>query len=234
MSRKNIVVDNCLSLLLALVVVLATTEHARADALVSWDFSGLDYTAFADNSPVPNPVLMPAAANAAAGLTVSDLTSTGLLTSVGNLIAGEGNFKNWDDGGDGVNDNYLEFTLEASTPGGLSLDSIAITQWRNGGGAPNGMAFDVSVDGGAYELYDDVQVDANMGDKVFDTFTFERSIGDISSLGIRFTPRNAGAGSTGNLHISGLQVNGTIVPEPTSLTTLLCGLAPLMLRRRRR
>jgi hypothetical protein len=215
---------------LSLVLVLAAIEGAQADAVVSWDFSGLDYTAFADNSAVPNPVLTPADANAMPGLTVSDLTSSGLLTSVGNLIAGEGNFKNWDAGGDGSNDNYLEFALEAPVPSGLSVESIAITLWRNGGGAPNGIAFDVSIDGAAYELYDDVQIDPNAGDMVFDTFTFDRAINDISTLGIRFTPRNAGAGSTGNLHISGLQVHGTLVPEPSSLTTLLCGLMLLVFR----
>ena len=233
MSRKILFTKSILSCLLALVLGLTSFERSRADALVSWDFSGLDYTGFADNSPVPNPVLTPADANAVAGLTVSDLTSSGLLTSVGNLIAGEGNFKNWDVGGDGVNDNYLEFSLEAPVAGGLSVDSIAITLWRNGGGAPNGIAFDVSVDGAAYVLYDDVQTDPNTGDMGFDTFTFDGLVNDISSLGVRFTPRNAGAGSTGNLHISGLQVNGTIVPEPASLSLLLCGLAPLFLRSRR-
>ena len=234
MVPKMFVTKRRLYFLLTLVLVLTTCGRSRADALISWDFSGLDYTAFADNSPVPNPVLTPAEANAADGLTVSDLVSSGLLTSVGNLIAGEGNFKNWDAGGDGVNDNYLEFTLEMPVPGGLSVDSVAITLWRNGGGAPNGIAFDVSIDGGAYALYDDVQVDPNAGDMVFDTFTFDGVVSDISSLGVRFTPRNAGGGSTGNLHISGLQVNGTLVPEPTSLTMLLCGLGVLLFRSRRR
>ncbi len=233
MSRKISVSKNCWFCLLTLVLLLTTFERSQADALVSWDFSGLDYTGFADNSPVPNPVLTPAAAGAVAGVTVSDLTASGLTTSTGNLIAGEGNFKNWDVGGDGVNDNYLEFTLEAPMPGGLSVDSIAITLWRNGGGAPNGIAFDVSVDGAAYALYDDVQIDANAGDMMFDTFTFDGSISGISSLGVRFTPRNAGAGSTGNLHISGLQINGAIVPEPASLTMLLCGVAPFLFRSRR-
>ena len=231
MSRKSFATKRLLFCLLSLVLVFATVGRSRAETLVSWDFSGLDYTGFADNTPVPNPVLTPAEANAVS--TISDLRSSGLLTSVGNVIAGEGNFKNWDVGGDGVNDNYLEFTFVAPFDDSLSVDSIAITLWRNGAGAPNGIAFDVSVDGGAYTLYDDVQIDPNMGDMVFDTFTFDEAIENITSLGVRFTPRNAGAGSTGNLHISGLQIHGTIVPEPASVTMLLCSLAVLFLPFRR-
>ncbi len=234
MSKKIDLSKVCASVPFALAMFFIIVQGAQADTLVSWDFSSLDYTAFADNTPVPNPILTPAEANPSAGLSVSDLTSVGLTTSVGNLIAGEGNFKNWDVGGDGVNDNYLEFTLTAPVTGGLSVDSIAITLWRNGGGAPNGIAFDVSVDGGDYALYDEVQVDPNAGDMIFDTFTFTDSVADITSLGVRFTPRNAGGGSTGNLHISGLEVMGAIVPEPGSMLMLLCGLILIGLRSRRK
>ncbi|MCA9151209.1 MAG: PEP-CTERM sorting domain-containing protein [Planctomycetales bacterium] len=214
------------------IVALSLPGVVTADTLVAWDFSSLDYTALADNSPLSNPILSPSAATTSPGVTVSDLTSQGLLSSVGNLIAGEGNFKNWDVGGDGINDNYLEYTIEAAGPDKISLDELQVTVWRNGGGAPNGYAFDVSVDGGDYAPFGTVLTDDLAGDKIFDTFTFNDNISDAATLGIRFTPRNAGAGSTGNLHIIGLAAMGTLVPEPSSLLLLLMGLLPLHFLRR--
>ena len=92
MSSKIDLTKVFVSVSFALALLLIAARGAQADSLVSWDFSGLDYTAFADNTPVPNPILTPAEANPSAGLSVSDLTSVGLTTSTGNLIAGEGNF----------------------------------------------------------------------------------------------------------------------------------------------
>ncbi len=138
-------------------------------------------------------------------------------------------------GGDGTNNNYLFFTITADAGNELDINSIGINLWRNGGGAPNGMAFDVSIDGGAFELYDTVSVlSAAGGGGPFVPITFTEMISGANSVEIRFTPRNAGAGSTGNLHINGLNVMGSVVPIPEPSTTLLAIAGLLALARRRR
>ena len=219
--------------LLAVGMIVALAGTVNAAAIVDWDFSGLDYTVLSNGNPAPVPILAASDANAAAGLTSSNLTHFGLQVSDGNVVAGEANLREWDVGGDGANDGYLEFTLTADVAGALSVDSISISEWRNGAGAPDGMAFDVSVDGGAFALYDAIQTDSNSGlPASFDTFTFTQVIAGADSIVIRFTSRAAPGGSTGNLHINGLTVNG-FVPEPATMTLLALGGFGLLHRRRR-
>lgn len=221
---------------------------AQGAVLADWDFSGLDWrdgqgSGLSLNDPAPNPILAAAQANAAAGLSSSDLTPSpdpdgggtqnGLAVVINaNTGAGEADLRDFDYNGDGSAENYMEFTLTADVAGTMNIDSISISEWRNGAGAPNGMAFDVNVDGGGFALYDAVQVDADSGDFGFDTITFNEAIVGATEVVIRFTPRNAGQGSTGNIHVNGLTVNGSIVPEPGSLALL--GLGGLALIRRRR
>lgn len=215
-------------------------SSAQGALIVDWDFSGLDWrtgegSGLELNDPAPNPILPAASANAAAGLTVTNLTPSAGLNVVVNATtaAGEADIRDFDFNGDGINENYMEFTIMADTPGTLNIDSISISQWRNGGGAVDGMAFDVSVDGGAFALYDSIQVDPNSGSgPSFDLFTFSEAIVGANTVAIRFAPRNVNQGSTGNLHVNGLQVNGSVVPEPSS--ALLTGLAGAMLLLRRR
>ena len=220
---------------------LLGASSAQSSVLVNWDFSGLDWrsgqgSGLTLNGPAPNPILTVANANAAAGLTVSDLTPSANLKVVINATtaAGEADIRDFDFGGNGSNENYIEFTMTGNAPGSLNIESISISQWRNGGGAVDGMAFEVSVGGGAFSLYDSVQVDSNSGSgPSFDTFTFTEAITGADTVAVRFAPRHVNQGSTGNLHVNGLQVNGSVVPEPS--TSFLAGLAgfALLLRRRK-
>ncbi|BDS08481.1 hypothetical protein NT6N_35210 [Oceaniferula spumae] len=224
------------SLLAAAVIGIGTSQGA---VLVNWDFSGLDWrssgsTGLVTNDLAPNPILLAASSNALAGLSSTDLTPSASLRVVVNntTAAGEADIRDFDFSGDGTNDNYVEFTLTADVAGTLNVDSISVSQWRNGAGAADGMAFDVSVNGGVFSLYDAVQVDANSGSgPSFDTFTFNEAIVGADTVAIRFTPRAVNEGSTGNIHVNNIQVNGS-VPEPSSLALIGLGGFALLLRRR--
>ena len=213
--------SNCLIAIFAFAFAAAPGPGpAGAETLVSWDTSGIPAAdASQENMEQPHPLLPATAANAASGLMSSDLDHVGLVYStavapggVDTSIAGELNIKNFDRGGDGMNDNYIFFTLTADAGNTLTIDSIVIELWRNGGGAPNGMAFDVSVDGGAFKAYASVVTVDSVGGGVYMPITFTETISGAGSVEIRFTPRNAGAGSTGNLHIDALRVEGEVVP----------------------
>ena len=223
--------------LLCMALALLISPVARANVLVDWDFSGLDYSSTLSlNDPAPNPVLPASSATIVPGISVSDLVPTPTMRVVvnANTMPGEADLRDFDRGGDGINDEYLEFSLTAEAPGTLEVDSLTISLWRNGAGAVDGMAFDVSVDGGEFRLYDSVQQDEVFGDFGFDTFEFGEVIPVEETITFRFAPRAVDGGSTGNLHINGLAVYGTLVPEPSFNACwgviLLCGL----LSRRRR
>ncbi|MCB1095315.1 MAG: PEP-CTERM sorting domain-containing protein [Verrucomicrobiales bacterium] len=226
-------------------LLLSLSGLASAATLLSWDFSGVPASdGSLENTPAPNPLVSSAAANAIAGIAVSDLTHNGNVTlstavapgGVGTAVAGELNLKNFDAGGDGVNDNYLAFSITANPGMILNVDTISVNLWRNGGGAPNGVAFDVSVDGGAFAPYDSVKDAGGTGLEAAAAHTFTQSIAGANTVDIRFTPRNAGAGSTGNLHISGLSVSGDVaaVPEPSTALLVIIGACAACVGRRRR
>jgi hypothetical protein len=68
---------------------------------------------------------------------------------------------------------------------------------------------------------------------VFVLRTFNETISGANSVEFRFTPRNATAGSTGNIHINGLSVEGTVIPEPSGSLLALIGIGLIAIRRRR-
>ncbi len=224
-----------------LIVAALGTGSIHGAVLVSWDFSDLDWRAgqgsgLVLNGPAPNPILDASKANTAPGIISTDLAPSADLNVVINATtaAGEADVRDFDFGGDGTNENYLEFTITGSLAGTINVETISVSQWRNGGGAVDGMAFEVSVDGGGYSLYDSVQVDANSGNgPSFNTFTFTEAITGADSVGIRFAPRHVNQGSTGNLHINGIEVSGTVVPEPSSLVLISLGGLVLFDRRRK-
>ncbi|MGD1979361.1 MAG: PEP-CTERM sorting domain-containing protein [Akkermansiaceae bacterium] len=224
----------------AALAFLAGIQPASAVVLIDWDFSSLDWRAgqgsgLALNDPAPDPILDSSFANAVPGLSASDLTPSAGLNVVINATtaAGEADVRDFDFGGNGTNENYLEFTVTADVPGTLTVDSLSISQWRNGAGAVDGVAFEVSVDGGAFSLYDSIQVDSDFGGGPdFETFTFNETISGADSVVVRYAPRNVTQGSTGNLHINNIQVNGSVIPEPSTLG--LSALACLAVAFRRR
>ena len=226
----------------ALVFVALSTGWSQGAVLVNWDFSSLDWrtgqgSGLALNDPSPNPILGSASGNAAAGISVSDLTPSAGLRVVVNATtgAGEADVRDFDFNGDGVNENYLEFTITGDVPGSVNIETISISQWRNGAGAVDGMAFEVSVDSGGFALYDQILVDSNAGNgPSFDTFTFTEAISGADSVAIRFAPRNVNVGSTGNIHINNIQVSGLVTPIPEPGSMALIGLSGLALLRRRR
>lgn len=226
--------------LLAFAIVVFDVSSTQGAVLVNWDFSGLDWrtgngSGLGLNDLAPRPILTSASANAAAGISASDLTPSPALRVVVNATtaAGEADVRDFDAGGNGTNDEYMEFAITGNAAGSVNIDSISISQWRNGGGAVDGMAFEVNIDGGGYSLYDAVQIDPNSGGgPSFDVFTFNEAIVGADTVGIRFAPRTVNQGSTGNLHINNIQVSGTVVPEPGSLALL--GLGGIAFLRRRR
>jgi hypothetical protein len=223
------------------LVVMAGLQPAGAATLIDWDFSSLDWrtgqgSGLATNDSAPNPILASSFGNAAPGLSVSDLTPSAGLNVVVNATtaAGEADVRDFDFGGNGTNDNYLEFTITADTPGTLTVDTVSISQWRNGAGAVDGVAFEVSVDGGGFSLYNSIQVDSDFGGGPdFETFTFSETIAGADSVAVRYAPRNVSGGSTGNLHINSIVVNGSVIPEPSTfgLSALAC--LAMVFRRRK-
>ena len=231
-----------LTVSLAASSLMVFTPLASAAVLIDWDFSDIGPDA---GGTQPNPVLvaLPSSeANAASGLSVTDMIGEGTLQYAdSNDAADELNLLGWDGtgeaalgpsrGADGTPDGWLSFTLTADTPGTLDIDSISVSEYRNGGGAPPNIGFRVSVNGGAFSTYDIYKDDPATGTP-FKTFTFNEAITGADSVEIEFVP----VGSTtqrgdGNLHINALTVNGTI-PEPASLALLGLGTLCLLGRRR--
>ena len=128
----------------------------------------------------------------------------------------------------------IEFVLSGT--GAMNVTGIAIDLWRNGAGAPDGMAWEVSVDGGAFIQFGGVNVESNAGDGVFRTQTFTGDINANESVVFRFAPQQVIEGTGGNIHISGLTVEGTFtpIPEPSSMFLAGFGVFFFALKRRRK
>lgn len=238
--------------LTSITLTIAAASSAPAATLVDWDFTGLTNptsgteVAYDDSNDADAATY----ASTLAGVTAGDIVagSSGIYTrtlgwSPGNVASGELNLQNWDltgtagtagttgGTGDGTPDNWIEFSLTAGVGLVLDLDSISISTWRNGGGAAEFYNFDYSTDGGTnWTNFGGQQEETNAGDSTFRTISFS---GDVQAedLLIRF----AANGGSGNIHINGITVEGSLaaVPEPSS--TALIGLAGLgfILRRRR-
>ena len=219
------------ALLPALFVWGALPAVALAQStLVDWDFSSLTHPGSA-GAPLAVPLLDPAEANASSEVTSTGLTGErakpsfqGLLWANTNPAPGELNLRYFDGdlsdpGGtnnDGVNDNYLSFTL---TPTGapVTVSRISVSAWRNGSGAPETYAMEVVVDGQPPIPFGTEQRDTAHSDGVFDWFSFDDAVSASTSLEVRFRPAASPGGlGTGNLHINGLKVESDTGPPPAA------------------
>jgi iduronate 2-sulfatase len=209
-----------------------------AEVVVDWDFTAAHNLAAPGNAvPVGlgSAVLAGTEATTDPRLLCSDMTAesawegdpcnpSGLYWSGGGFVEyGELNLQQWDGdysagcgaSNDGVNDNYLSFTLTAAGAP-IEVSRISIRCWRNGTGAPGTYAMEVIADGGAPTAFGVPANDLDQGDLGFDWFQFDDSITATASLEIRFRPAASGGGlGTGNLHIDGLLVEkGTDGGDP--------------------
>jgi hypothetical protein len=232
-------------------ILLAISSTAQAAILVDWNLNTVNYpthpAAAVNNDPftgVPS-----SAAAVALNLTVGNLVSGsaggtgqsggGIVWSSGNAGPGKLNLQRWDyvgfdtntttATGDGVPNNWIQFTLTASPGYQFTIESIDLTAWRNGAGAPGGWRFDI-WNGTAWEPFDDVHNQATSGIGTSTNVNFTGSVTDDELL-IRFIAVGP-VGGTGNVHVESLVFNGSVIPEPA--TALLGGLGLLTLLRRRR
>jgi hypothetical protein len=164
-----------------------------------------------------------------------------LVWSSGNAGAGKLNLQRWDyvgsntnsttSSGDGTPNNWLQFTLTADPGYSVALTTIDLSAWRNGAGAAANWAFGYSTDNGvSWTQFGDTHTESNSGDATFRDVTFTDSV-TSGHLLIRFTAVGT-PGGTGNLHINKMVLEGTVIPEPS--TVLLGGIGLLALFRRRR
>ena len=226
----------------SLLSIVAVSEAATIAAYDFSVFTGArnDWNSFDDGNVFNGGVIMNGSTEAtvASGITLSNLTdggpgsttagsTVGLAYSTASLVDGTLNMAGYDNGGNG-NDNYLQFTLAGTGGNTMNINSLTIGMRLNGGGAPANQAFIVSVDGGAFTPYGSVSVATTS----FSNYTFTQSITGASTVTFRYVPFGP-PGSTGNIHINGLSVDGTVIPEPTSAILLGLGTLGLISRRRR-
>ena len=218
--------------LLSSACICALSISAQAATLVSWDFTGNNPLDHAQND---NAVGVVVADQATYATTLSGVTSTSLL-GAGSLI-----FSNGVNGLDGNVDEInvqavsaagwlMEFSLDAGL-GTIDITDISIELWRNGGGAPDTMAWQISTDGGSnFMAFGSASAAPSTGLASQATHTFTDSV-SASNVVLRFAPTS----NSGNLHITSIDVEGsyTAVPEPSSAALLGLGGLALILHRRR-
>ncbi len=227
-------------------LALCVASFAQADTLFDWDFSGLPLPV-ADSNLNGDSLLAASENNAITNLTTTDIFGRGSLESTtatsSTAAAGELNLMRWDGTGSGGTSNgtpngYFEFTMTAAASFKINLESISISEWRNGSFAPPNIGFQVNVDGGGFATYDAYQEDDTAGGGSFANFTFTETIVGASEIIVRFAPVGAdGVDGGGNLHINALSATGSVsaIPEPGSfaLAAGVLALGSVMLQRRR-
>ncbi len=235
------------TLLAGVITCLSGLSAANAATLVNWNFASITTAGQGQTSVTPvtdvnSGILLPSAQSGAiAGVSTTDLVGGGTLAyGTSNQAAGEINVQRFDGLGttepsDGVPDGWVQFTLSSAALNTLTVETISVSQWRNGTGAPPNIGFQISLNGGVlFTDYDTYQNDPDSGSVDFDTFIFTNTIAVVDDVIIRFAP--VGGPSTegqGNLHINGLTVTGSVIPEPTSALLAGLGALGLLIRRRR-
>ncbi|MCA8980609.1 MAG: hypothetical protein H6831_04550 [Planctomycetes bacterium] len=221
------------------VATAAFPSAALAQTTIAdWDFTNAANPASTPGSPVQvapgTSVLASSEVTTAAGVSCTDIfvhsiwegdacAPAGLQHSPGGYVpTGELNLQKWDGdiitscgiNNDGVNDNYLSFTLSAAGPT-IDFDRISVSSSRNGAGAPSNMAVEVSVDGAPAVSFGSTIDDTTTG--TFNWFVFSGSVSGATTVEVRFVPADGftSTAGTGNLHINGWVVEDTgIVPPP--------------------
>lgn len=205
---------------------------AHAATLVDWNLTGIDHPYYSGGPTDARFTGVPAShAEVDEALTISALHSqsrgafTGLNWTTANAARGELNLLPWDfvgtstattTLGDGIPDNWLQFSVEAKPGVTFTVDSISVSAWRNGNGAPSVWRFQYSLDNGeSWTDFAPVQTESSVGlvsgAPVFREKTFTGSI-TAGALLIRFAPTGNGttnSGGTGNLHINALRLSGS-------------------------
>lgn len=209
---------------------VAMASVSNAATLANWDFTGSSGS-ISDVSGNELPLISSTLSGAATNITSTDLIkSAGLdrTSGGGGTLTDELNLSSF---GTTVIDtsSTLFFTLSADPGFSIDISSIAMSGFRNGGGAPATWQFLVSVDGGGLVTYDATQA-AGLTSPNFGTFTFTEAITGADTVAIHYAPFGGG----GNIHVNDIQVNGAVnvIPEPSAM--LLGGLGFLGLLRRRR
>ncbi|MDF3129579.1 PEP-CTERM sorting domain-containing protein [Kiritimatiellaeota bacterium B1221] len=130
------------------------------------------------------------------------------------------------------------FTLQLSTTGSnISWDSVGVTLWRNGDGAPEFFQFAYDDEGLGYEAGDFLGSVTS-----FDTGLSNEDTVSFSSAGL---PSNfssdsvrlyfwGGTSGTGNFHITNIEAEYSVIPEPGSLALMVIAFAGLMIFCRRK
>ena len=208
-----------------------------ADALVGgteWSSpaSNADNEAIPDATDSDGDVLLTVSAN---GRRWNDAYSGGDYTP-----GEDWSFRAEDFGGTGAlaiaNGQFIEITLDSTSLDSdvFDLDSVSVSLWRNGNGAPTDYALAFDTDNNGWDTGDFLII-ANPGSGIDNPETITYNASTIDSTTTSSTIRLYYWGSisgSGNTHLYDVELGYTIIPEPGSLALL--GLGGLCMMRRRR
>ena len=215
--------------LLIALAILAVASVAQAEILATWNFQGTNSTGvFGDGSMAGTIV----AANIDSAV-LSFGTDFVASTSGNNLRA---NGTGWSAGGAGSaldlnGGGYIQLLLTASSGYELTVTDIAGRTAGSGTGIGGAQRWAANSNGGAYSWVVEEGVTANDTAAAWD-------ITDTtgSTVGLRiFASPTAAAGSwgfAGNASAESIIINGTVIPEPATMSLLGLGALAMVLRRK--
>ena len=217
--------------LLIALTILAVASVAQAEILATWNFQGTNSTGLWDNG-----------AGSMAGTIVADNIDSANLTFGADFVAStsgnnlRANGTGWSSGGalsalDLTGGGYIQLLLTASSGYELTVTDIAGRVAGSGTGMGGAQRWAANSNGGAYSWVVAEGVTANDTAAAWD-------IADTtgSSVGLRiFASPTAGPGSwgfAGNSSAESIIINGTVIPEPATMSLLGLGALAMVLRRK--